>query len=62
MAFNDEKLALSVFKSRIPIVSAIGHETDNTIIDLASDLRASTPTASIEKINFLNRSCWSRSS
>ena len=50
MAFNDEKLALSVFKSKIPIVSAIGHETDNTIIDLASDLRASTPTASIEKI------------
>ncbi len=49
MAFNDEELALKVFNSKIPIVSAIGHETDNTIIDLVSDLRASTPTAAAEK-------------
>ncbi len=49
MAFNDENLAKSVFESKIPIISAIGHETDTTIIDLVSDLRASTPTAAAEK-------------
>ncbi len=49
MAFNDENLARSVFESKIPIISAIGHETDTTIIDLVSDLRASTPTAAAEK-------------
>ncbi len=49
MAFNDEKLATIVFESKIPIISAIGHETDTTIIDLVSDLRASTPTAAAEK-------------
>ena len=48
MAFNDENLAINVFESKIPIVSAIGHETDTTIIDLVSDLRASTPTAAAE--------------
>jgi len=50
MAFNDENLAINVFNSKIPIVSAIGHETDTTIIDLVSDLRASTPTAAAEKV------------
>ena len=49
MTFNDENLALSVFKSKIPIISAIGHETDTTIIDYVSDYRASTPTAAAEK-------------
>ena len=49
MAFNDENLATCVFESKIPIISAIGHETDTTIIDLVSDLRASTPTAAAEK-------------
>ncbi len=49
MVFNDENLAKSVFNSKIPIISAIGHETDTTIIDLVSDLRASTPTAAAEK-------------
>ena len=49
MAFNDENLAKSVFDSKIPIISAIGHETDTTIIDLVSDLRASTSTAAAEK-------------
>ena len=49
MAFNDEELAIAVFESKIPIISAIGHETDTTIIDLVSDLRASTPTAAAEK-------------
>ena len=50
MAFNDENLAMEVFKSHIPIISAIGHETDTTIIDFVSDLRAPTPTAAAELI------------
>jgi exodeoxyribonuclease VII large subunit len=50
MAFNDEALAEVVFESVIPIISAIGHETDTTIIDYVSDLRASTPTAAAEKV------------
>lgn len=49
MSFNDENLAITVFNSYIPIISAIGHETDTTIIDYSSDLRASTPTAAAEK-------------
>ena len=50
MAFNDEQLAVAVNKSDIPIISAIGHETDITIIDYVSDLRASTPTAAAELV------------
>jgi len=50
MTFNDEKLAEVVSKSYIPIISAIGHETDTTIIDFVSDLRASTPTAAAELV------------
>ncbi len=50
MTFNDEELVMSVFESKIPIVSAIGHETDTTIIDYVSDHRAPTPTAAAEKI------------
>ncbi len=50
MAFNDEKLAIAVSTSDIPIISAIGHETDTTIIDYVSDLRASTPTAAAELV------------
>ena len=49
MTFNDENLALAVYHASIPIISAIGHETDTTIIDYVSDLRASTPTAAAEK-------------
>ena len=49
MTFNDENLVMAVFDSEIPIISAIGHETDTTIIDYVSDLRASTPTAAAEK-------------
>jgi len=49
MAFNDENLAFAVFESHIPIISAIGHETDTTIIDYVADIRASTPTAAAEK-------------
>lgn len=48
--FNEETLIRAVFKSKIPIVSAIGHENDNTLIDLVADMRAPTPTAAAELI------------
>ena len=47
-AFNDENVARTIFKSRLPVISAVGHETDFTISDFVADLRASTPTAAAE--------------
>ena len=46
--FNDENLARKIFSSSTPIISAIGHETDYTISDYVSDLRAPTPSAAAE--------------
>ncbi|MGL5378527.1 exodeoxyribonuclease VII large subunit [Clostridium sp.] len=46
--FNEEELAIEIFKSKIPIISAVGHEVDFTISDFVSDLRAATPSQAAE--------------
>lgn len=48
IGYNDEYLARQIYNSKIPIITAVGHETDTTIVDLVSDIRAATPSEAAE--------------
>ena len=48
-AFNDERVALAIFRCRVPVISAVGHEMDWTLADYAADHRESTPTGAAKK-------------
>lgn len=56
-SFNDEKVAQAIFTSTIPIISAVGHETDFTIADFVADMRAPTPSAAAEIVSAEKVAC-----
>lgn len=58
--FNDENLARTIFHSRLPIVSAVGHEVDFTIADFVADARAATPSAAAEMLSPDQQTYWQR--
>lgn len=58
-AFNEEDVAMGIYNSRVPVISAVGHETDFTISDFVSDLRAPTPSAAgelaVENLEYITK-------
>jgi exodeoxyribonuclease VII large subunit len=61
-SFNDEKLARTIFSSKVPVVCGVGHEDDLTIADLVADLRASTPSNAAELLAKTRDEIWMEAS
>ena len=60
MSFNSEKIANAIYTSNIPIISAVGHETDFSISDFVADVRASTPTAAADIVVPERKELWEK--